>query len=412
MKRRDFLALGGAAAMLAGCKFSFEQGIFNKCGDPMSAIGSHPLVAAAWNGLRADQVWDCHVHLFGNGRSEKDIWVDPEFNDGVSPPSKVRRAFYRNAACAGADEATLDPQMVGRLTRVVDALPVGAKAMLLAFDFTYDESGKRREDQTTFSVSDAYAERVAKARPDRFEWLCSVHPYRDDAAQALAAAKANGARGVKWLVPTMGIDLAHAKCRAAYDELVRLDLPLLVHVGEEKAVLGAGREDLADPKGLRYPLERGVRVIAAHCASLGPGNFETFERLMAERAFEGRLVGDLSAVTQANRPGIFARILKHPEWEGRLLNGSDYPLPGILPLFSLNGFVSEGLLDPAAVKPLRELREVNTLAFDFVLKRSLSLKGKKLPSSAFETRPYFENKASLSPGAAPSGTGSSSRGPG
>jgi mannonate dehydratase len=391
MKRRNFFALG-AAALLSGCKFSFEQGIFNDCGDPKSAINSHPLVAAAWSGLRADQVWDCHVHLFGNGRSEKEVWVDPAFNDGWGPPSRVRRAFYRNAACAGADESTLDQQMVTRLTRIVDALPVGAKVMALAFDFTYDETGRKREDLTTFSISDAYAQRVAKARPDRYEWVCSVHPYREDAAQALAAAKANGARAVKWLVPTMGIDLAHAKCKPVYDELVRLDLPLLLHVGEEKAVHGAGREDLADPRNLRHPLERGVRVIAAHCASLGPGNFETFERFMAEPAYRGRLVGDLSAVTQANRPGIFARILKHPEWEGRLLNGSDYPLPGILPLFSLDGFVSEGLLDAAAVKPLRELREVNTLAFDFVLKRTLSLGGRKLPASAFETRPYFEKK--------------------
>ncbi len=143
--------------------------------------------------------------------------------------------------------------------------------MLLAFDFTYDETGKKREDLTTFSISNEYAQRVARARPDRFEWIASVHPYREDAVPALEAAKAGGARAVKWLPPTMNIDLASPRCVPVYEALVRLNLPLLIHVGEEKAVPGAGRDELANPLYLRKPLEAGVRVIAAHCASLGNG---------------------------------------------------------------------------------------------------------------------------------------------
>lgn len=68
--------------------------------------------------------------------------------------------------------------------------------MLLAFDFTYDETGKRREDLTTFSVPDAYARKIAQMRPDRFEWIASVHPYRRDAIAALEAARAGNARAV------------------------------------------------------------------------------------------------------------------------------------------------------------------------------------------------------------------------
>jgi len=37
--------------------------------------------------------------------------------------------------------------------------------MLLAFDFTYDESGQRRNGLTTFSISNDYARRVAQSRP-------------------------------------------------------------------------------------------------------------------------------------------------------------------------------------------------------------------------------------------------------
>ena len=394
MKRRRFLELAAAPLLLSGCPLSFEQGFLNACRDPKASnLSAHPVVRAAWDGLRADRVWDVHVHIFGNGRAEKGVWIDPHFDQGWGPTTRIRRKFFLNAACAGDDENNLDRAMVTRLTRVVDDMPTGAKVMLLAFDYTYDENGKRRDDLTTFSVDNAYAQRVAQSRPDRFEWICSVHPYREDAVEALAAAKAGGARAVKWLPPTMAIDLTSRRCDAAYDALARLDMPLLVHLGEEEAVAGALRKDLVNPLSARAPLDRGVRVIVAHCGSLGKGNFEAFETLMAERKYEGRLFGDISAVTQANRPGIAARILAHADWDGRLLNGSDYPLPAMLPLFSPNGFAKEGLIPESLVPVLRELRETNPLLFDFVLKRNLSLKGRKFPAAAFETRDFFERKA-------------------
>ncbi|HEX4779188.1 MAG TPA: amidohydrolase, partial [Usitatibacter sp.] len=154
------------------------------------------------------------------------------------------------------------------------------------------------------------------------------------------------------------------------------------------------------------PLDAGVRVIAAHCASLGTGtdldagpkaraipNLDLFARLMAERRYEGRLFGDISAITQVNRKGTVSRILAHREWDGRLLNGSDYPLPGVVPLFSVDALVKEGVLPAAAAPVLRKLRQSNALLFDFVMKRSLSLDGRRFPDSTFETRDFFERKA-------------------
>jgi mannonate dehydratase len=417
MDRRRFLELTTIPALLGGCHFSMEQGLLSACRDPSTNnISSHPTVRAAWEGLRADRVWDVHVHLFGNGRADKGVWIDPHFDEGYSPPSRVRRKFFMNAACADGDDAQVDRAMVARLASCVDQMPAGAKAMLLAFDFTYDEKGKRREDQTTFSVSNEYAQRVARSRPERFEWIASIHPYRDDAIDALARAKAGGARAVKWLPPTMAIDLANSRCTAFYDALAKWDMPLLVHVGEEQAVHGAGRADLATPLALRYPLDRGVRVIAAHCASLGKSpdadsrsgkvvsNFSLFQRLMSHQPYDGRLFGDISAVTQANRAGVLPALLAQRAWDGRLLNGSDYPLPGILPLFSLKGMVDQGVLDEKLVPVLRELRETNALLFDFVLKRHLGHGGRRFPVATFETRDFF-----FASSRAPSGSDPGSR---
>jgi len=163
--------------------------------------------------------------------------------------------------------------------------------------------------------------------------------------------------------------------------------------------------DYMDKQELRAALERGVRVIAAHCATLGESadldaakdpfkapmatNFDLFARLMAERRWEGQLFGDLSAVTQANRAEFLPRLLRMEAWDGRLLNGSDYPLPGIIPIFSLNDLVAAGVLEERLVRPLRELRHVNALLFDFVLKRNLRIGARRLSDSVFETRDFF-----------------------
>ena len=119
-------------------------------------------------------------------------------------------------------------------------------------------------------------------------------------------------------------------------------------------------------------------------------NFELFARLMGERWYVGLLFGDLSAITQVNRAAALPRLMQHaPRWEGRLLNGSDYPLPGILPLFSPKALVSAGLLDESLVPGLQRLRDFHSLAFDFVLKRNLRFGTTRFPDSAFETRDFF-----------------------
>lgn len=405
MRRRAFLRMASMAPLAAvgGCKFSFERGLFNACRaqvDPAIA----PLVTATWVGLDVDRVWDAHAHLFGNGMSGKGIWLNPEY-DSPASGAGIRRMFFLDGACGGKDDKSTDDAIIGRIARLADELPWGVKVVLLAFDAAHDERGERRKDLTAFWVPNEYVARVAKAKPARFEWTASIHPYRADAVAALEVAKREGARAIKWLPPAMGIDPASPRCRPFYDALKRLDVPLLVHVGAEQAVKGADQPAFANPLLLRHPLEAGVRVVAAHCATMGESpdldsdrspdkapqarNVDLWARLMADRNYDGRLFGDLSAVTQANRAEHLPLLLEKREWHHRLLNGSDYPLPGILPLFSLSGLVGAGLLEESLVAPLQSLRESNALLFDFVLKRSLRYRGSGFADAAFETKGFF-----------------------
>jgi len=179
----------------------------------------------------------------------------------------------------------------------------------------------------------------------------------------------------------------------------------VIQAGENLALLVKALEDLPRVHARPDQLDRDalvVGVVVAHCASLGKSpdteakshknvlNFDLFTRLMSERPYEGHLFGDISAVTQANRKDVLKDLLARAgDWGGRLLNGSDYPLPGVMPVFSLNAIASEGVLDTAAIPVLRELRQSNAIMFDFVLKRSLSFNGAKFPASVFETRDFF-----------------------
>ena len=326
-----------------------------------------------------------------------------EMTSPLHPLQNLQRRFYLNASCTER-EGKVDEDFVTRLLQCLDVFPSGAKVMLLAFDFHYDEQGERQEDLSAFFIPNRYAATLAQRFPDRLEWICSVHPYRPDAIDELHWSARQGARAVKWLPSAMGMDPASPKCDRFYQALVSLNLPLLTHGGEEKAVHGGSLSELNNPLRFRRPLDQGVRVIIAHCASLGEDididrgpngprveGFELFQRLMNEPRYEGRLFGDISAVTQANRTeSILTTLIRRVEWHPRLINGSDYPLPGVMPLFSVRRFVNQSFLTDSQAQVLSEIRPYNPLLFDFVLKRSLVSGGQRFTPVVFESRRVFE----------------------
>jgi uncharacterized protein len=410
MDRRAFLAnLGLSVAIMASsCGFSLEDGLFNPClSDPLpERLRSHELVRAAWDGIQPSRCWDCHVHLAGVGDGDDGVWITPQMKSLLHPWQNLQRRFYLNAACAET-EGRVDEEFVRRLEHCLEAFPSGAKIMLLAFDFHHDASGARRDDLSAFRIADRYAAELAQRRPDRMEWICSIHPYREDVLEALAWAAQRGARAVKWLPSAMGMDPASPRCDVFYDQLTRLKLPLLTHAGAEQAVHGGSIGEYNNPLRLRRPLERGVRVIMAHCASLGeyPDTdrgadgpkvpaFALFARLMDEPRYQGELYGDISATVQLNRVGTaLATLLARNDWHPRLINGSDYPLPGVLPLVSMRRFVEQGYLKQAEAGVLAEIRRYNPLLFDFVLKRSLVKDGGSFAPQVFESRRAFVQEA-------------------
>jgi predicted TIM-barrel fold metal-dependent hydrolase len=399
--------LGGATAA-AGAYFWPESGFTNPCLGPdlPDRLRDHELVAAAWDGLDPNRVWDGHVHLVGVGDSDSGIWVAPQLRSIWHPIQYAQYRFYLDAACVDVASG-IDRSYINRLVWLAAAFPPGAKFALLAFDYVHDEQGRRRPEQSAFYTPNEYAQRLAAQYPQRFEWIASIHPYRDDCVEALHNAIEAGARAVKWLPPAMAIDPFSPLCDRFYDVLAATDVPLLSHAGTELAVHGGNREDFSNPLRLRRALEHGVRVIVAHCASLGHGvdldhgtdgpkrnNFELFARLMAEPAWEGRLFGEISSLTQVHRIGEpLRRLVRERGWQARLVNGSDFPLPGIMPLTSVRQMVRLGFIAESEAPVLSEIRRYHPLLFDFMVKRLLRVDGQGFADSVFETRGVFDIRA-------------------
>lgn len=412
MDRRDFLRFMAAAPMapLAGCQYWPDEGLFNDCreGGLPEPLANHELVAATWDGIDTTQVWDCHTHLIGLGDAASGIWVNPNMQSMLHPFQLTQFKYYLSATCARSRRnQSVDQGVVQRLLELHRDLPRGFRFMLLAFDYCYDESGKRNLKYSPFHTPNEYTAGLAEKFPDQFEWIASIHPYRDDAIEALAQAASRDARAVKWLPSVMGIDASSPRCDPFYEALVKYRIPILTHAGAEYAMDVPNGQTYNNPLLFRRALEHGVKVIFAHCASLGESRdidqgsdgpmlpaIQLFARLMDDARYQNRVLGDFSAVTMVNRDrAAIARIVQNQQWHERLVYGSDYPLPAVKPVFSPKNFLKWGMLARNEAEILSQVRRYNPVLFDVMLKRLITVNGKRIKNIAFESRRHFVTAA-------------------
>ena len=355
------------------------------------------LVNRAFDDIDPQRLIDHHVHVAGLGASG--TFVNRKMRTWAHPFHRLKFKVYMSSAGA-SDEDRADVQLVERLASLVSNIRNHGKHRLLAFDKHYRSDGSVNLDKTEFYVPNEYVFELAERYPDLFVPNISVNPYRPDAISELEKWAARGARIVKWLPNAMGIDPSDPKCDPFYQKMKELDLILLSHGGEEKAVEAEEDQKLGNPLLLRRGLDHGVKVVVAHCAGLGTNedldskdrkqvdNFDLFLRLMDEKPYEGLVFGEISAMTQFNRVGKpLHTILAREDLHERLVNGSDYPLPAVNILIRTRPLVKLGFLSKSEGESLKEVYDYNPLLFDFVLKRTLKLPGtsKSLPASIFMT---------------------------
>ena len=384
------------------CLVHFIGGAFKHHPEELTdrvSVRAQDLIKRAFDDIDPARLVDHHTHIAGIGTSPSGAFINPKMRSWAHPFHRLKFKVYLSAAGV-ADVAHADTQLIYRLVSLVKHISDHGKHRLLAFDKNYNRDGTPNLEKTEFYVPNDYVFELTKKYPELFIPNISVNPYRPDALAELERCARRGARVVKWLPNAMGINPADPQCDRFYQQMKALDLILLSHGGEEKAVEADEDQKLGNPLLLRRALDHGVKVIVAHCAGLGENedlddhdkkrvpNFDLFMRLMNEKRYEGLVFGDISAMTQFNRAGRpLATILEREDLHERLVNGSDYPLPAVNVLIRTMPLVKRGYIEPDERESLNEIYDYNPLLFDFVLKRTLRLPGtnRRLPAAIFMT---------------------------
>ncbi len=385
-RRRALVGLGTLGAGLLGARCALPRWL--RHGPPRALEGE---VARAVERCFVDvdraKLWDLHVHLVGRGVGTR-AFVGHELTSPLSPWKNFQYDIYAAAAGFSTDPSTPDAAYLERLLALHRLANPQGKLVLLAFDQLVDDEGREVPDHSELFTPNEYVLEVARTNPDVVAGA-SVHPYRKDAIERLTRALDAGARAVKWLPNAMGIDPRDARCVPFYQVLAERKVPLITHTGEEQAVDAREAQALGNPARLWPAIDAGVTVVASHVATTGacldeqrtleashgaagPSCFAALRDMLRDPRTEGRLYADISAITQVNRAGAFlAEILADPALHGRLVNGSDYPLPAIDPLVSTRYLERIGLLSTADRLLCNEVFRCNPLLFDYVLKRKV-----------------------------------------
>ena len=264
---------------------------------------------------------DMHCHIAGLGAGGSGCFVSPKMRNNW------RFSIYLRSFGVTKEEMLKEgDSLVGdRISQSLAQSKYVSRAVVLALDGVVDSDGNLDTNRTEVYVPNEFVAEVV-ARHTNLLFGASVNPYRHDALARLEWAKAHGAVLVKWIPPIMDIDPADPRLVPFYKKMAELKLPLLSHTGAEDSFTRA-TEGLGDPDKLRLPLSLGVTVVAAHIASAGKYHGERGPDRLARMMGEfPNLFADISALTQFNREGALKEALTRPEFSGRLVYGTDYPL--------------------------------------------------------------------------------------
>jgi uncharacterized protein len=218
-------------------------------------------------------------------------------------------------------DPALDQLFVDRLLAWLKGSTLG-RAVILACDDLYDESGQRFPGLSGLYVPNDYVLDLSRRHPE-FLPAASIHPARPDAIAELERCAEAGAVLLKLLPCVQSVDCNRQHYKPFWCRLAQLNLPLLAHTGGEFS-LPTHRRDLQSVETLRLPLQCGATVIAAHCGTRAlPWDRDYFDQFDRMRKSFPNLYGDLAALSQITHLRTLDRLRQDPR---QILYGSDYPV--------------------------------------------------------------------------------------
>jgi hypothetical protein len=280
---------------------------------------------------------DAHVHMVGNGVAGSGGWLRLKGWHRWLAGFMLRQL----GVPATALEGDLESIYAEHLRTLVRDSSMDA-VVLLAHERVHDPDGTPREDLGSMFVPNDVVLGLAKGFPEFLPGV-SIHPARRDALDELERSLEGGAVLMKCLPNCQNIDFSDMRYRPFWERMAESGLPLLAHTGGEHTVPVINAA-LADPRLLRLPLECGVTVIAAHCATKsGAFDRDHFDAWVAMLGEFPKLYGDISAMTSLNRCGHLRDCLR-ADIASRILHGSDFPVPVLGHRLWLQGWIDRATL--------------------------------------------------------------------
>jgi len=224
------------------------------------------------------------------------------------------------------------------------------RVVLLAFDEYHDDEGspvgwaeRRQRIGSDLYASNSFVAAMCRARPDRYLFGASVHPYRAGAAEMLAEVVAGGAALLKWLPIHQNIRAEDPRTVDFLRAAGRLGIPMLIHYGGEMALARQHMEfEQVGPMltVLRRLRQEGVMppVIVAHVATpsfrwQSAADCLAFIEAMLGEFADAPLYADISGLAAFGRTHWLSKLGTLRELHRKLLWGSDFPIPVMLSLF-------------------------------------------------------------------------------
>jgi hypothetical protein len=295
---------------------------------------------------------DIHCHVIGNGTDirnvDNDVYLYAEDNQHWFTrilANLVEDELVRLEADLNRDGTISTGEYFALMYKMLSGSKETDGVVLLALDALFaPKTGLLDEERTDLWVSNRYLAKKVKELNGRliadgqgakkFYFGSSVSPNRKDWKEELDFADAAGAVLVKLIPSTQHISLADRRHKEFYNTLAGKGIPLLCHVGPEYSFPeGIRNKRLDNFRHLELPLDCGVTVIAAHCASpvfpvIDKDVMKEFFMFM-EKANSGgtvKLWADTSALSLSTRLPLIPEILDTfpSEW---LVHGTDFPIP-------------------------------------------------------------------------------------
>ena len=264
-------------------------------------------------------VVDLHIHTMCVEPDTSPCYISPAYRNSFK--AKVLEQGFRSIVNQGESKGVTFSASIARAIRESKYV---SKGVILALDGVVT-NGKLDLSKTQLYIPNKLVAKDAKAHPELL-FGASINPERHDWQERLDEAVQQGAQLIKWLPSIQLFDPADVKHTAFYKEMARLKLPLLTHTGDEEAFIESNNI-WTHPQRLRLPLSLGVTVIAAHAGVPGKSADESYTDSLAKLTKEfPNLYLDISSLSQINKIPYWDQVFSNKSIEGRLVQGSDFPL--------------------------------------------------------------------------------------